>query len=164
MSNVLPVAQKETALPVKSLSPKKEFERLIRDIRAIIARSRFECSFLVDELTQQGQESANNQIWYTKGGANGQLASVALLLAGTLAKDNKWEKGFQAFQVSGKVADFIQARFSTSQTDHQTEQQRIGQALAQHGAFDQRMLAFLQSIEAQEQRMHQMEQQQFMNQ
>jgi hypothetical protein len=164
---ISPAAAKEIELPAKPESAKKEYDRLIREIRTIAANSRLISGDFVDEAIKQTKDSADTQIAWSRGGTVSQLlvqaAGIAVSGMGLKSGDMKLEQTLQLVTLAGKIGDVFQGACSTTQVDQQANQQRIQQAIAHYNAFDQRMQALIQAIDTDEQRRQQAEQEQFMS-
>ena len=156
---VAPALQNEVALPVKAPSPKREFDKIIREIRNLFSKSRAAAGVFIDELTKQMEDSIPSQKKWNQGAATVQAlcsAGGALLFHQLMEKD-----GAQfGLQLGSKFGDGANLLNTAQQADHQANQQRIQQAISHYTTYDQRMQTLIQSINNFVQRQQQMDQEQ----
>jgi len=126
------------------VSAKKQFERLIRDIRMIAANSRTFTGEMTKDLVNQFEDSSDKQKKWSNIGALIQFSVP--LLAAFVAVDKRQDVPFW-MEVGNKVGNLGSTWASGPQLDHQVNGQRIGQAQGQLQAFDQRIQSFMQSID-----------------
>ena len=155
MAYVSPAAAREAAFSEKPISPKREFEQLIRSIRSIAAKTRVFSGDLIQELIKETESSASSQKLYSVFGTVAQLAAPVAFALVALQSESK--DIAQWFQSGTKVGDIAQTAFGATQFGYQANGQRIQQALSQYNTFDQRMQSIIQSIDSAQQRLQQQE-------
>lgn len=154
MAYLSPIAQKDVEAPVK-LTPKREFEKLIRDIRRIASNSRAFSGDLINELIKQTESSAKKQEAWSLFGSLIQIA-IPVISAGWAGSGQTPEEASQRFQMGAKIGDVFQSALGL-QYDYQANQQRVNQALSQYQSFESRMQSLIQNIDSAQQRVQQAE-------
>ncbi len=156
MAYVSPAASRDATIQAKPISSKKEFEKLIRDIRSIAAKTRVFSGDLVQELIKETNSSAESQKKWSLIGSGAQLASLVGAI-GVLAKGGDAKETEQLLQMISKGGDFGQSACGAAQYGYQATSQKIQQALSHYNTFDQRMQSLVQSIDSAQQRLQQKE-------
>lgn len=151
--------QNEAALPVKPPSPKREFEKIIREIRTLFSQSRAAAGVFIDELIKQAEAAIPSQKDSNTRAANVSLAGsfIGAALGHTFIAKEGLQVGFQMGSKLGEGANLYN---TAQQVDHQANQQRIQQAISHYSTYDQRMQTVIQAIINFIQRQQQMDQEQ----